>query len=135
MPVVRLTISAVRVPALRVMVPEPLALMLMMPELLDTLAPMEIAALAALVARDIMPLLDVIAVGIFRAVLDVIEMLPVVLTMLPYVIVPTALMIRFLPLRVIVCPDDVTLPPLRSCNVEKVALEILIELSTVRPPA
>lgn len=69
----------------RVIVPEPLALTLIMPEAPAlTLALIVIAALAALVVRDIMPLLEiVIAVGILKVLPDVMDMLPVVLTMLP----------------------------------------------------
>lgn len=69
----------------RVIAPEPLALTLIMPEEPAlTLALRVIAALAALVVREIMPLLEiVIAVGILKVLPDVIDMLPVVLTMLP----------------------------------------------------
>lgn len=83
---VRLTVLAVSVTLPdRVMVPEPLALTLTIPdEPALTLALIVMAALAALVVSEMVPPLDIVnAVGILRALPDVIEILPDVSTMVP----------------------------------------------------
>ncbi len=115
----RLTVPEVSVTAPdRVMEPEPLVLTLMVPVVpVDTLAFMAMEALPALVAREMMPLPDMLRPGLMvNALPEVMEMLPETSLMVPYVTVPTALIVSDLVPSVIVCPVDVKVPPLLNCR-------------------
>jgi len=104
-PEVRLTVPVLSVTApLLVMVPEPFAVMLMVPVApVETLALIAILALLASVIREMVPLPDMErALEIVMALPEVMEILPEVSTMGPRVTVPVALIVRFLAPRVIV---------------------------------
>jgi hypothetical protein len=116
---VRLTVPEVRVTApVRVIVPDPTAVTLMVPdEPVETLAFRATLELPVSVTNEMIPLpLMERALEIVSALPEVIEILPDVSTIGPSVTVPEALIVRLLLPRVIVCPEDVNVPPLLNCK-------------------
>lgn len=121
-PEVRFTVGAVKVTAPDlVMVPEPLADTLMLPEVPEeTLTPIEILELLADVDRLTVEAPDMV-IALFRVnvppELTVTE--PVVPVMAPSVVVldaPTVVIDRFFAPVVIVCPLELNVPPLLNCK-------------------
>jgi hypothetical protein len=105
LPDAKLTVPEVRVtPPEWVIVPEPLAVTLIVPEVpVDTFALIATLVLPVSVAREMMPLPDMeSALEIVRPLPDVTEILPEVSTIGPRVTVPEALIVRFLVPSVIV---------------------------------
>lgn len=120
LPDVRLTVPVVRsIPELPLVIsPEPLAVILMIPD-----APVETAAFRATfvlpvsVANVIVPLpLRDRALEMVSALPDVTDTVPDEPLMVPSVTIPEALIVRFFVPSVIVCPDDVNVPPLLNCK-------------------
>lgn len=122
MPDIRLTVPDVSVTApVRVIVPEPFALRLIVPLApVEALAVIEIAELLPLVARltVAVPEIDMAPLTVSAPPELTVTLLVVPLTAPRFVVLepPVVVMVRVLAPSVIVCPEDVNAPPLLNCK-------------------